>query len=57
MADASSAMPRYPGYGRLDMNRRSFLKFMALGTLISSLSKKLKLRSTKKKAMFWRKTG
>jgi hypothetical protein len=40
-----------------DMNRRSFLKFMALGTLISSLSKKLKLRSTKKKAMFWRKKG
>jgi hypothetical protein len=38
------------------MNRRSFIKFMALGTFVSSLSKKLGLRSTKRKAMFWRRT-
>jgi hypothetical protein len=37
------------------MNRRVFLKFMAFGGLLSSLSKKLKLNSTKKRAMFWRK--
>lgn len=39
------------------MNRRTFLKFMALGGLISSLTKKLKLTSSTKKAKFWRKVN
>jgi len=37
------------------MNRRAFLRFMALGAFISSLSKKLMMRSSTKKAMFWKK--
>lgn len=39
------------------MNRRTFLKFMVLGGLVSSLAKKFRLAGGAKKAMFWKRVN
>lgn len=39
------------------MTRRDFFRFIVLGGLVGFLSKKLRIKTKPKKAMFWRKVS